>query len=87
MTSLTCSIQARRRAGLRTGGLLQNELVQRQVGDRLAQTGILRLQLLQALDLLGLQPAVLLPPPILIGPEIYRHYYLDMRIRIDSKGS
>jgi hypothetical protein len=24
---------------------------------------------------------------ILIGPEIYRHYYLDMTIRIDSKGS
>jgi CheY-like chemotaxis protein len=24
---------------------------------------------------------------VLIGPEIYRHYYLDMTIRIDSKGS
>jgi hypothetical protein len=47
------------------GCLLQNELVQRQVGDRLAKTGILRLELLQALDLLSFQPAVLLPPPII----------------------
>src|SRR5213078_1298129 len=67
MTSLTCSIQARRRAGLRSfpGGLLQNELVQCEVRDRLAQTGVLRLELLQAFDLVGLQPAELLPPPII----------------------
>jgi hypothetical protein len=35
------------------------------VRDRPAQTGILRLKLLQAFDLFGLQPAVLLPPPII----------------------
>src|SRR5208283_3455157 len=47
------------------GSLLQNELVQRQVRDRPAQTGILLLELLQALHLVGLEPAVLLPPPII----------------------
>jgi len=45
------------------GGLLHNELVQRRLADRLAQTGVRRLELPRTLDLLGLQPAVLLPPP------------------------
>src|SRR5262249_45816696 len=47
------------------GGLLQNELVQRQIRDRLAQPAVLELKVLQALHLLGLQPAELLAPPII----------------------
>src|SRR5262249_36848697 len=46
------------------GSLLQNELVQRQIRDRLAQPAVLELKLLQALDLLDLQPAKLLTPTI-----------------------
>src|ERR1700756_965015 len=46
------------------GSLLQNELVQRQIRDRLAQPAVLELKLLQALDLLNLQPAKLLTPAI-----------------------
>src|SRR5262249_15749887 len=63
----TCSMQARRRARLRSfpGGLLQNELVQRQIGNRLAQPAVLELKVLQALHLLGFQPAELLAPPII----------------------
>ena len=55
-------MQARRRAGLRSfpGGLLQNELVQRQIRDRLAQSAVFKLKVLQALHLLGLQAAKLL---------------------------
>ena len=44
--SRICSMQAWRRAGLTSfpgACLLQNEFVQRQIGDRLAKTGILRL--------------------------------------------
>src|SRR3954447_18271273 len=41
------------------------ELVQRQVGHCPAQTTILLLELLQALHLVGLEPAVLLTPPII----------------------
>src|SRR6478672_2120381 len=47
------------------GSLLQNELVQGQVGDCPAQTAILLLELLQAFHLVGLEPAVLLTPPII----------------------
>src|SRR5262249_33288947 len=47
------------------GGLLQNELVQRQIGNRLAQPAVLELKVLQALHLLALQPAKLLAPPII----------------------
>ncbi len=44
----------RRREGLSSlGGLGQDQLVERQVGDRLAQTLVLNLQLLHALDLVG----------------------------------
>src|SRR5262249_50978906 len=50
------------------GGLLQNELVQRQIRDRLAQPAVLELKVLQALHLLRLQPAELLAPPILRPP-------------------
>ena len=66
MTCLICSIQARRRAGLRSfpGSLLPNEFIQGQIGDRPAKPAVLLLELLQALDLIGLQPAVLLAPPI-----------------------
>src|SRR4029078_1124143 len=63
----TCSMQARRRAGgleVSPGSLLQNEFVQRQIRDRLAQPAVLELKLLQALDLLDLQPAKLLTPAI-----------------------
>src|SRR5262249_32095367 len=38
------------------GSLLQNELIQRQIGNRLAQPAVLELKVLQALHLLGLQP-------------------------------
>src|SRR5262249_38071091 len=47
------------------GGLLQNELVQRQIRDGLAQPAVLELKVLQALHLLGFQPAELLAPPII----------------------
>src|SRR5262249_32528821 len=39
--------------------------VQRQIRDRLAQPAVLKLKVLQALHLLGLQPAELLAPPII----------------------
>src|SRR6516225_2263519 len=45
--------------------LLQNELVQRQIGNRLAQPAVLEPKVLQALHLLGLQPTKLLAPPII----------------------
>src|SRR5260370_38951073 len=47
------------------GSLLQNELVQRQIRDRLAQPAVLELKVLQALHLLALQPTELLAPPII----------------------
>src|SRR5262249_9189092 len=47
------------------GGLLQNELIQRQIRDCLAQPAVLELKVLQALYLLGLQPAKLLAPAII----------------------
>src|SRR5215467_14164363 len=46
------------------GSLLQNELVQRQIRDRLAQPAVLELKVLQALHLLDLQPVKLLTPAI-----------------------
>jgi hypothetical protein len=45
--------------------LLQNELIQRQIGNRLAQPAVLELKVLQAFHLLGLQPTKLLAPPII----------------------
>src|SRR5262249_9135621 len=45
--------------------LLQNEFIQRQIGNRLAQPAVLELKVLQALHLLGLQPTELLAPPII----------------------
>src|SRR5215813_2071547 len=47
------------------GGLLQYELVQRQIRDCLTQPAVLELKVLQALHLLGLQPAKLRAPPII----------------------
>src|SRR5262249_12634830 len=66
------------------GGLLQNELVQRQIRDCLAQPAVLELKVLQALHLLGLQPAELLPPPIirhLAHPDLADcvHHVLTLR--------
>ena len=46
------------------GGLLQDQLVQRQVGNRPAQPGVLGLERLQPLHLVALKAAVLVPPPI-----------------------
>src|SRR5215210_940193 len=46
------------------GGLLQDQLVEGEVGDGFAQASILGLQLLHALDLVRLQPAVLLTPAV-----------------------
>jgi hypothetical protein len=48
--------------------LLQNELIQRQTGNRL----VLKLKVLQALHLLGLQPTELLAPPITSLTPIWR---------------
>src|SRR4051812_15764537 len=61
-----CSTQARRRAGLRVspGGLLQDQFLQREIRDGLPEALVLGLQRLHALDLIGLEPAVLLPPAI-----------------------
>src|SRR6185369_16009370 len=58
-----------RRAGARgsevsPGGLLQDQLVEREIRDGLAQARILGLQRLHALDLVRLQAAVLLAPAI-----------------------
>ena len=53
------------------GSLLQNELVQRQVRDRPAQTAILLLELLQALDLVVAAPAA-----------ACRHRYGDLGVAI-----
>ena len=47
------------------GCLLQNELIQRQIRDRLAQPAVLELKVLQALHLLALEPTELLTPPII----------------------
>jgi hypothetical protein len=47
------------------GSVLRNELGQCQVRDRSAWTAILRLELLEAFDLLDIQLAVFLPPPII----------------------
>src|SRR5215204_1270444 len=62
----TCSMQTRRRAGLEVspGCLLQNQLVQRQVGNRSAQPRVLSLESLQSLDLVALEPAKLLAPAV-----------------------
>jgi len=45
--------------------LLQDELVQGKVGYGLPEPGILKLQLLQPLHLVQLQPAVFMAPPVL----------------------
>jgi hypothetical protein len=44
------------------GGLGQDQLIQRQIGDRPAQPAILGFQLLQPLDLVALKTTVLIPP-------------------------
>src|SRR5215208_3841275 len=46
------------------GCLLQNQLVQRQVGNRSAQPRVLSLEILQSLDLVALEPAKLLAPAV-----------------------
>src|SRR6516164_9560652 len=66
------------------GGLQQNELVQRQIRDCLAQSAVLKLKVLQALHLLGLKPAELLAPPIirhLANPDLADcvHHVLALR--------
>src|SRR5436309_8735402 len=47
------------------GCLLQYQLVERQIRHRTAQPAILRLEILQALDLVALQPAELLTPAVI----------------------
>src|SRR4029077_16242956 len=61
------SMQARRRAGLvvSPGRLLQDQLVQGQIRHRTAKPGVLRLEIPQALDLVALQAAKLLAPPVI----------------------
>src|SRR6188768_1937520 len=46
------------------GCLLQDQLVQRQVGNRSAQPRVLSLEILQSLDLIALEPAKLLAPAV-----------------------
>src|SRR5262249_29378173 len=46
------------------GCLLQDQLVQRQIRHRTAKPIVLRLEILQPLDLVALQAAELLPPPV-----------------------
>src|SRR5215203_4633924 len=46
------------------GCLLQDQLVQRQVGNRSAQPRVLSLEILQPLDLIALEPAKLLAPAV-----------------------
>jgi hypothetical protein len=60
-------MQARRRAGLSgfPRRLLQDHLVQRQVGDRGVKPEVLRRQILQTLDLIALQPAELPAPAVI----------------------
>src|SRR3954452_3122136 len=47
------------------GCLLQDQLVQREVRNRSAQPRVLSLEILQSLDLIALQPAKLLAPPVI----------------------
>ena len=70
---LACSMQRRRRAGLRSfaartfgsrGSLSKDELLDRQVGDSLPQPLVLLLKLLQSLHLVGLQTTELLAPSV-----------------------
>ena len=54
-------------------GLLEDLLVQRQVGDRTAQPLVLLLELLETTQLVAARPAILLTPPIefdLANPEL-----------------
>jgi hypothetical protein len=59
-------MQARRRAGLRSfpSGLLQDELVEREIRDSPAQPRVLGLKVLQPFDLVALEPAILLAPAV-----------------------
>src|SRR5438132_5065263 len=62
----TCSMQARRRAGLRSFPWQPQLRSACQALDQTPLCGaVLELEVLQALDLLGLQPAKLRPPPII----------------------
>src|SRR5262249_24619723 len=63
----TCSMQERDARGLEVSpsSLLENELIQRQIGNRLAQPAVLELKVLQAFHRLGLAPATLRAPPII----------------------
>src|SRR5215467_7639010 len=72
--------------------LLQNELIQRQIGNRLAQSAVLELKVLQALHLLGLQPAKLLcatdqcRPSAPVRTATRRHHSAEEKIRIVLEG-
>src|SRR3954452_16550962 len=79
-SAITCSTQARRRAGLEVslGSLGQNELVESEIRDRPSEPGILRLELLQPLHLIALQTAILGAPAI-VGD--FRHPDRSDRLR------
>lgn len=68
--SLVASTQARRREGLEVslGHLGQDQLVKRQIRNRLAEAGAFNLQLLETLHLVKLHAA------LLIAPAILRHF-------------
>src|SRR3712207_8546890 len=69
-------------------GLRQDLLVQREVGDRLAQPGVLRLQRLQPLHLLRPQAAELPPPAVRSEEhtsELQSRQYLVCRLLLAKK--
>lgn len=80
MVFRTCSMQRRRREGLKVSlcRLREDQLVKGQVGHRPTQPLVLLLQLLQQLQLIGLHPAVLTLPAVV---RHLRHADLTNRIR------
>lgn len=68
MTARMCSMQALRRGlPVSPDGLCGDHLVEGEIGDRLAQALVLGLELLQALDLIELEPAELVAPAVARG--------------------
>src|SRR5262249_27635752 len=66
------------------GGLLQDQLVQRQIRHRTAKPIVLRLEILQPLDLIALQAAELLPPAVvshLAHPDLADRFRYALTLR------
>src|SRR3954463_996563 len=79
----TCSMQARRRAGLRSfpGLPPAGSACPAQVGNRSAQPRVLSLEILQSLDLIALEPAKLLAPAVV---RDLRNPNRELKLRIDG---